>query len=177
MVIKGGRGAFCGNGRGREMRDLIVVGIDPGLAATGYGVVGKSGRDIRCLDFGCLKTKTGDDVPARLKQIYEGVSRVLDKWTPDLVAIEEVFTKQAAPSAALSIGQVRGVLLLACGQHDCQVEGIAPRSVKQAISGSGSADKSQIERGLRRLLGLAEQIRPDHAADALGLAYIGAMRR
>lgn len=159
------------------MGELVVMGIDPGLAATGYGVVAMSGRDIKCLDYGCLKTSTSDDTATRLKQIYEGIASVLDKWDPDLVAMEEVFIKQAVPSAALSVGQVRGVLLLACGQHSCQVEGIAPRSVKQAISGSGSADKSQIERGLRRLLGLSEQIRPDHAADALGLAYIGAMRR
>jgi len=159
------------------MRELVVLGIDPGLAATGFGVVVRSGRGVKCLDFGCIKTNAGEETAARLRLIYDGISRVLGEWSPRLVVMEDVFVKEAAPSAALSIGQVRGVLLLASNQHGCAVEGIAARAVKLAISGSGSADKSQIERGLRRLLGLSEQIRPDHAADALGLAYVGAMRK
>jgi len=156
---------------------LIVLGLDPGLAATGYGVVRRSGREIKCLDFGCITTSTREETATRLKQIYDGITNVIERWSPELVVLEEVFMKGAAPSAALSIGQVRGVLLLAASKANCMVEGIAPRSVKLAISGSGAADKSQIERGLRRLLRMSEQIRPDHAADALGLAYVGAMRK
>lgn len=156
---------------------MIVLGLDPGLAATGYGVVRRSGREIKCLDFGCITTSTREETATRLKQIYDGITNVIERWSPELVVLEEVFMKGAAPSAALSIGQVRGVLLLAASKANCMVEGIAPRSVKLAISGSGAADKSQIERGLRRLLRMSEQIRPDHAADALGLAYVGAMRK
>ena len=156
---------------------MIVLGLDPGLAATGYGVVAQSGREIRCLDFGCITTSTREETATRLKQIYDGITNVIERWSPELVVLEEVFMKGAAPSAALSIGQVRGVLLLAASKANCMVEGIAPRSVKLAISGSGAADKSQIERGLRRLFRMSEQIRPDHAADALGLAYVGAMRK
>ena len=155
---------------------MIVLGLDPGLAATGYGVVARSGREIRCLDFGCITTSTREETAARLKQIYDGVSDVIQRWSPELVVLEEVFMKGAAPSAALSIGQVRGGLLLAASQHGCKVSGIAPRSVKLAITGSGTADKSQLERSLRRSLGLSQQIKPEHAADALGIAYVGAMR-
>ena len=155
---------------------MIVLGLDPGLAATGYGVVSRLGREIRCLDFGCIKTSAREETATRLKQIYDGVSDVIQRWSPQLVVLEEVFIKGAAPSAALSIGQVRGVLLLAASQHGCKVNGLAPRSAKLAVTGSGTADKSQLERSLRRSLRLSQQIKPEHAADALGIAYVGAMR-
>ena len=159
------------------MKELVVIGIDPGLAATGFGVVARSGRGIKCLEFGCVTTATKDDPAVRLDRIYQGITAIIERWTPELVVLEDVFIKSVAPSAALSIGQVRGVLLLAAGQHACAVENIAPRAVKMAVTGSGAADKYQVERGLRKFLGLTEQIRPDHAADALGLAYVGALRR
>jgi crossover junction endodeoxyribonuclease RuvC len=158
------------------MKELVVVGLDPGLAATGYGVVKLSGRDIHCLGYGCVVTRSEEDTSVRLKRIYEEITGVLDQWSPQLVVLEEVFIKAAAPSSALSLGQVRGVLILAASQHGCQVTGITPREIKAAITGSGAADKYQIQQGLRRLLGLEQPIKPDHAADALGLAYVGVLR-
>ena len=155
---------------------MIILGLDPGLAATGYGVVRKVSRDPECVDYGSVSTTSQQETSARLKLIYDGILSVIQRWSPDLVVLEDVFAKGTAPSAALSIGQVRGVLLLAASQSGRAVQGIAARSVKQAITGSGAADKSQLERSLRRLLKMSEQIRPDHAADALGLAYVGAMR-
>ena len=155
---------------------MIVLGIDPGLAATGYGVVRKTGNNFECLDYGCATTKPGEAPPARLKALHEAISSVIDQWNPELVVMEDVFAKAAAPSAAISIGQVRGVLLLAAVNHGCPVTGLAPRTVKAAVTGSGTADKSQIERTLRRTLGLSKEIKPDHAADALAIAYVGALR-
>ena len=155
---------------------MIVIGIDPGLAATGYGVVRKTGNDFQCLDYGCVTTKPGEETPARLRILHEAIASVIDRWSPDLVVMEDVFAKAAAPSAAISIGQVRGVLLLAAGQRGCAVEGLAPRTVKAAVTGSGAADKSQMERALRRALGITKEIKPDHAADALAIAYVGALR-
>ncbi len=155
---------------------MIILGLDPGLAATGYGVVRKVGRDPECLDYGCVSTAPKQATAARLKTIYDCVLSVIQRWSPDVVVLEDLFAKGTAPSAALSIGQVRGVLLLAAGQCGRAVEGIPARSVKQAITGSGAADKSQLERSLRRLLKMSDRIRPDHAADALGLAYVGAVR-
>lgn len=159
------------------MKDLVVVGIDPGLAATGYGIVARAGRSIKCLGFGSITTSAKEDIPIRLGRIYHEVSGIIEGCSPQLVVIEDVFIKNAAPSAALSIGQVRGVLLLAASEHGCAVLDIAPRAVKMAIAGNGAADKYQVERGLRRFLGLVDQIQPDHAADALGLAYVGALRQ
>ena len=153
-----------------------MLGIDPGLAATGYGVVRKAGNSFECLDYGCVTTKPGEEIAARLKALHHAISAVLARWTPDLVTMEDVFAKNAAPSAAISIGQVRGVLLLAAADHGCSVGGLAPRTVKAAVTGTGTADKSQIERTLRRTLGLAKEIKPDHAADALAIAYVGALR-
>ena len=155
---------------------MIVLGIDPGLAATGFGVVRKAGSSFECLDYGCVTTKPGEETHARLKILHEAISSVIGRWAPDLVVMEEVFAKNAAPSAAISIGQVRGVLLLAAGQHGCAVSGLAPRTVKAAVTGSGTADKSQIERALRRALGISKEIKPDHAADAVAIAYVGALR-
>ena len=155
---------------------MIVLGIDPGLAATGFGVVRKAGSSFECLDYGCVTTKPGEETHARLRILHEAISSVIGRWSPDLVVMEEVFMKNAAPSAAISIGQVRGVLLLAAAQHGCAVGGLAPRTVKAAVTGSGTADKSQIERALRRALGITKEIKPDHAADALAIAYVGAMR-
>ena len=155
---------------------MIVIGIDPGLAATGYGIVRKTGNEFECLDYGCVTTKPGEETPVRLRILHEAIASVIDRWAPDLVVMEDLFAKAAAPSAAISIGQVRGVFLLAAGQRGCSVEGLAPRTVKVAVTGSGTADKSQIERTLRRLLGVSKEIKPDHAADALAIAYVGAMR-
>lgn len=155
---------------------MIILGVDPGLAATGYGLVVSAGRKVTLIDAGCIKTSPRDESAVRLKIIYDGISSVIVQQSPELLILEDVFMKQAAPRAAISIGQVCGVLLLAASQHGCRVAEIAPRAVKQAITGSGSAEKSQIQRALYRLLGLDEQIKSDHTADALGLAYTGALR-
>ncbi len=152
------------------------MGVDPGLAATGYGVIVRSGRELRCQDFGCIRTSTKTDTGARLKLIYDSLSAVFAQWHPELVVIEEAFAKEVAPKAAISIGQVCGVVMLAASQSNASVQWIAARSAKQAITGTGSADKTQVERSLRRILGISDEIRPDHAADAVGLAYVGALR-
>jgi len=158
------------------MEDLIVLGVDPGLAATGFGVVERTGREVKRLDHGCIVTRKDEGTAVRLRKIYEEMSKIIQQWSPDMMALEEAFIKGAAPSAALSIGQVRGVLMLAGAKNGCRIHGIAPREVKLAMTGSGAADKSQIERRLRRLLGIPDEIRPDHAADALALAYVAATR-
>lgn len=155
---------------------MVVAGIDPGLAATGYGVVTRIGRELQCQDFGCIRTSAKVDAAERLRAIYDTLCGVFVQWRPELVVIEEAFAKDAAPKAAISIGQVCGVILLAACQSGCSVNWISARAAKQAITGAGSADKAQVEKSLRRLLGVSDEIRPDHAADAVGLAYVGALR-
>lgn len=157
--------------------ELVVIGVDPGLAATGFGVLLRSGSNVTCLDYGCVRTRQDEGLPARLDRIHSGIVEVITRWTPSLLVLEDAFVKNSIPSAALSIGMVRGVLMLAAYQHQCEVEDVPARVVKLAITGSGAADKSQIERVLRRRLSIPSQIRPDHAADALGLAYVGVTRR
>jgi len=155
---------------------VIVLGVDPGLAATGYGVVRRDGRHVLWQDHGCIRTLASAQTSTRLRCIYDGICDVIRSREPDLVVLEEAFAKDVVPKAAISIGQVIGVLLLASSQHNCEVRFVAARSVKQAITGSGSAEKSQLCRSLQRMLGLKDEVRPDHAADALGLAYVGALR-
>jgi len=157
-------------------REVVIIGIDPGLAATGYGIVRRNSQKIECLDYGCITTSAKAQTPERLRVIYDGILALMKRWAPEMAVLEEVFMKRATPSTALSIGQVRGIVLLAAAEHSCTVLGIQPRSVKLALTGSGAADKSQVEKGLRRILGIPGPISPDHAADALGLAYVGAMR-
>ena len=135
------------------------------------------GQEAGCLDFGCINTRPAEPVAARLYAVYQGIVAVIGQWRPDMIVMEEVYVKGAAPGAALSIGQVRGVLLLAAGAHGCAVESIAAPVVKRALTGSGSAEKGQVQRALRRMLKLNEDLRSEHAADALGLAYVCAMRQ
>lgn len=155
---------------------MIFLGIDPGLASTGYGVVEGNIRDATILDFGCIRTTPGRETPDRLCHIYDEVLRVIRQWKPEGVSMEDVFSAPRMPRAALGLGEVRGVVTLAAVQSGLRVMQLPARQVKQALTGSGSADKEQLERALRRLTGWTETIRPSHASDALAIAVVGLSR-
>ncbi len=154
---------------------VIVLGIDPGLANTGYGVVGRRGGRLVALDGGVLETPAGLAAERRLADIHRAVAALIDEHEPDSMALEELYFGQNARSA-FAVGQARGVVMLAAGQRGIPCSGYTPQQVKGAVCGSGRAEKDQVARMVATLLGLADTPRPDHAADALAVAICHASR-
>jgi crossover junction endodeoxyribonuclease RuvC len=148
---------------------VIVLGIDPGVANTGYGVVAHHRGRLVALDGGVIETAAGQDAGARLARIHEAVGVLLDEYSPDAVAVEDLYFGENARSA-LAVGQARGVVILAAGQRRLPCFSYTPQQVKGAVCGSGRAGKDQVQRMVKSLLALAELPRPDHAADALAVA-------
>lgn len=168
---------------------MIVLGLDPGTSATGYGVVEQRGGRLAALDYGVIATPAAGGgkaaagrsagtaaEPARLASLHRAVADVIHRHRPDLVAIEEVFVNRN-PRAALAVGQARGVTLLAAAQAGVPVTQYAASMVKLAVAGYGAADKGQVQAMVRAQLGLAGVPRPDHAADALAVAICALGRR
>jgi len=148
---------------------MIVLGIDPGTASTGYGVVESSGSRLRSLADGVISTRAGVPLERRLADIHARVGELLDEHSPDAIAIEELYFGANAKTAFV-VGQARGVVLLAAGQRGVASHSYTPQQVKGAVCGHGRADKDQVARMVARLLGLPAPPTPDHAADALAVA-------
>jgi crossover junction endodeoxyribonuclease RuvC len=148
---------------------MVVLGIDPGTAHTGYGVVAHSGGRLVALDGGVIDTPARQELALRLATIHTRVAELLAEYAPDAVAVEELYFGANARSA-LAVGQARGVVLLAAGQRDIPVASYTPQQIKGAVCGSGRAAKDQVQRMVQVLLSLATLPKPDHAADALAVA-------
>jgi crossover junction endodeoxyribonuclease RuvC len=148
---------------------MIVLGIDPGTANTGYGVVARRGGRLVALDGGVIRTAPGLAAERRLAEIHERVAALLDDHAVASVALEDLFFGANARSA-FAVGQARGVVMLAAGQRGLPCASYTPQQVKGAVCGSGRAAKDQVARMVQALLALAEPPRPDHAADALAVA-------
>jgi len=148
---------------------VIVLGIDPGTASTGYGVVESAGSRMRALADGVIETRAGVPLERRLADIHARVCELLDSFGPDAVAIEELYFGANARTA-FAVGQARGVVLLAAGQHGVPSRSYTPQQVKGAVCGHGGAAKDQVLRMVVRLLGMPEAPARDHAADALAVA-------
>jgi crossover junction endodeoxyribonuclease RuvC len=148
---------------------MIVLGIDPGTASTGYGVVESAGSRLACLCDGVIETRPGVPLERRLTEIHRRVAELLDEHLPDAMAVEELYFG-ANVRTAFAVGQARGVVLLAAGQRGVTSRSYTPQQVKGAVCGNGRADKSQVGRMVARLLGLPGVPTPDHAADALAVA-------
>ncbi len=162
---------------------IKVVGIDPGLAGTGIGVVKGDRQKIHGYSFGSIETRAEDPVNLRLDTIYCKVLDFLCEQKPDLVVIEDIYFLNKYPGSGIMLGKVSGVILVATykaglnvGKTGLNVEEIPVREVKKIICGNGSADKHQVERSVRNLLKHKQTIRPFHASDALGLALTGYYR-
>jgi crossover junction endodeoxyribonuclease RuvC len=153
-----------------------VVGIDPGLAATGIAVVTGSGRRIDSFAYGVIKTAPSLSTGARLEKIHSDTASFFQKENPDLVVLEDVFSLEKYPKSGITLGKVCGVILLAVQQADVTVKEISVREAKQILTGNGNAGKEQLEKAVRQTLGCRQAIRPYHASDALGLALIGLFR-
>ena len=147
----------------------VILGIDPGTAITGYGVISESENGPRALAYGVIRTPARQELSQRLVSIYAELSHLLETYQPHAVAVEEVFFSKNARTA-LSVGHARGVVLLAVAQRGIPLFHYKPTQVKQAVTGYGGADKRQIQEMMRMLLGLEDIPRPDDAADALAIA-------
>jgi crossover junction endodeoxyribonuclease RuvC len=148
---------------------MIVLGIDPGTASTGYGVVESAGSRLCAVAAGVIETRAGTPPERRLAEIHGHVGDLLDRYAPAAIAIEELYFGANARTA-FAVGQARGVVLLAAGERGVPSRSYTPQQVKDAVCGHGRASKDQVERMVARLLALSAPPSPDHAADALAVA-------
>jgi len=148
---------------------VIVIGIDPGTANTGFGVVRTSGDRMVALDGGVIETPPALPVERRLAQLHDSLGELIRWHEPKAMALEDLFFGKNVASA-MSVGEARGVAMLAAAKHEVACHDYTPQAVKKAVCGSGGADKSQVQRMVASLLGLPEPPAPDHAADAFAVA-------
>lgn len=148
---------------------MIVLGIDPGTAATGYGVVERRGSHLRAIDYGCIVTAATASLAERLLLIRDAIGDLIATHEPAYVAVERLFFNKNVQTA-FAVGQARGAVLLTAAQHGLPVFEFTPSEVKIAVTGYGRAQKDQVQRMVQVVLGLAELPKPDDAADALAIA-------
>lgn len=148
---------------------MRIIGLDPGTATTGYGIIDVIDREPQVVVWGTIRTSADDETPRRLQIIYEALVDLLQEHKPDAAAIEEVFFGRNI-TTAISVGQARGVLILALANAGLPVAEYSPPKVKDAVTGYGKADKHQVQLMVRNLLSLEETPRPDDAADGLAVA-------
>jgi crossover junction endodeoxyribonuclease RuvC len=148
---------------------VIVMGLDPGYAIVGYGVVNYSGNQFKVLDFGAITTDKDTAFLTRLEQIYDGMNYLLEKWKPQYMSVEKLFFNTNT-TTAIQVAEARGCCLLAAAQKKVEVAEYTPIQVKQSVTGYGRAEKMQVMEMTRMLLGLDHIPRPDDAADALAMA-------
>ena len=153
---------------------MIILGIDPGLATMGYGVIEAEGQKRKVVQFGTINTRAGCPTPQRLRSIFQGVNQLLDIYAPDDVAFEELFFSKNV-TTGIAVAQARGAALAAVAARTDNVYEYTPMQIKQAITGYGGADKGQMQRMVKALLGMQEIARPDDAADALAVALTHAI--
>ncbi len=149
--------------------DLRILGIDPGTATTGFGVVEGEGSSLAVVTFGVITTPPHLSLPQRLQQIYNELQTLTDEWQPDGAGVEELFFSKNVRTA-LAVGHARGVTLLALANAGIPIREYKPAQVKEAVTGYGAAPKLQVQTMVQHLLGLPEIPRPDDAADALAVA-------
>ena len=155
---------------------IKVIGIDPGLSATGVGIATGDGYKVDGFSFGSINTSKNMSVPGRLEKIFSDLIALLNDEKPDFMVIEDMFFTPKNPKAGVTLGKVSGVVLLAAYKAGVPVSEVPVREVKQVLTGNGSAGKRQLEESVRRRLNHQTPIKPYHASDALALAMIGLFR-
>jgi len=148
---------------------MIILGIDPGIATTGYGIVEKKGDALKKIAYGCIITNKKEPLEKRLDIIFDDLMDVIKEYKPDEVAVEEIFFA-ANSKTAITVGHARGVVLLACSKSKKPIYGYTPLQIKQAVCGYGHGDKKQIQEMVKTLLCLKDIPKPDDAADGLAAA-------
>jgi crossover junction endodeoxyribonuclease RuvC len=148
---------------------MRIIGIDPGIAITGYGIIDKKGSSFRPVNYGQITTEAGQDTFKRLVSIYNDLIRIFDEYKPECAAVEELFFNKNVKTAMI-IGQARGVAILAAANAGLDIHEYTPLQVKQAVVGYGRAQKKQVQLMVKLLLNLGDIPRPDDVADALAVA-------
>ncbi|MGO0060257.1 crossover junction endodeoxyribonuclease RuvC [Brevibacillus fluminis] len=148
---------------------MRILGIDPGIAIVGFGIIEKQGSQLRPVQYGSIQTEAGLPVPLRLKQIFEAMQNLLATYQPDEISVEKLFFTKNVTNG-ITVGQARGVILLAAELAGLPVYEYTPMQVKQAVTGYGGAQKKQIQEMVRILLKLKDTPKPDDVADAIGIA-------
>ena len=148
---------------------MVILGIDPGLANTGWGIVEERRGEVRCRAYGCIETSAGNDLAARLRRIADELSNVVERYGPQQAAIEGIYFG-ANVRSAIPTAHARGAALVACSLCGVEVGEYTPMQIKQAVVGTGAADKQQVTYMVRTLMHLDHDPKPDHAADALACA-------
>ena len=148
---------------------MIILGIDPGMAKCGFGVIEKKGNSIKYLSAGVIESKSSYEQSKRLEIIYKGIKKLIRKYKPHIIAVESLFFSRNVKTA-FRVGEARGVILLAAQLQKIQIMEFTPLQVKISITGYGLAEKQQVQKMVKTLLGLKEIPRPDDAADALAIA-------
>ncbi|BBI32552.1 crossover junction endodeoxyribonuclease RuvC [Cohnella abietis] len=148
---------------------MRILGIDPGIAIMGFGFIDKVGHKLTPVQYGCIETAAGTPQELRLKQIYDSACTLLDQYKPDTVAVEKLFFNKNVTNA-FSVGQARGVFILAAAQRGLTIGEYTPMQVKQAVVGYGAAEKKQVQEMVKMLLKLSVVPKPDDVADALAVA-------
>ena len=148
---------------------MVILGIDPGLATLGYGVIEVSGDKRRVIQFGTLNTPAGQPMPQRLRTVFQGMNQLMDIYKPDEVAFEELFFSKNI-TTGMAVSMARGAALVAVAERTENLYEYTPMQIKQAVTGYGGADKHQVQMMVKMLLNMKEIARPDDAADALAVA-------
>lgn len=150
---------------------MIIIGIDPGTTQIGFGVIKNEGNHFEVLDYGIIKN-TGKDKLFDYKKTAKELSKLITKHKPEIAVVEKLFFFKNQKTI-MSVGEMRGVIMLTLANHNLSVLEFTPLQVKQSLSGYGRADKNQVQRMIRLILGINQEIKPDDAADALAIAICG----
>lgn len=148
---------------------MIILGIDPGYAIVGYGVLEYKNNHFKTIDYGAITTEAGTDFNCRLEIVYDELSALMEKYKPDAMSVEKVFYNSNAKTV-IDVSQARGVIMLAAQKHKIPVFEYTPLQVKQSVVGYGRAEKKQIQEMIKRILFLEKVPKPDDTADALAMA-------
>ncbi len=153
---------------------MRVLGIDPGFDRLGFGVIELQGSNANWVSHGCVQTSKDDDYSLRLQQVRDGMKKAIQDFSPDVVAVEELFFSNNAKTA-MKVGMARGVILLEIADAGISLVEVTPNQVKQGLTGWGAADKKAMQQMIQMTLKLKEAPKPDDAADALAIAIVGGM--
>jgi len=148
----------------------IILGIDPGLNITGYGVLEVNDRVLKLLDAGTIRTKASNPLTPRLTELFQGLVEVIDKYSPSVMGMEKIYSHYKHPATAIIMGHARGVLCLAAGLKGIRVESLPATRVKKAVTGNGQASKHQVNGMVCRIFGIKEELKPFDVSDAIAVA-------
>jgi crossover junction endodeoxyribonuclease RuvC len=152
------------------LSERIILGIDPGLNITGFGVIVADKGSLRLLDAGTIRSKSSDPLTPRLTELFQGIVQIIDKYSPEVMGMEKIYSHYRHPATAIIMGHARGVLCLAAGLKGIRVESLPASRVKKVVTGNGRASKQQVNGMICRIFGIKDELKPLDVSDALAVA-------